>query len=152
MARKQKPTNRQTPNLDPRSFVRLASEMPEHRKVIGLTDAAFRLHIEGLCWAHRSLTDGFVPQAVVRRLSDMAFAIELVDAGLWEAGEGGWWVHDYLAHQVARSEVEGLSNKRRVSGARGAHTRFHVKGGKPNPSCDLCHEEGLIDPPNLAIV
>jgi hypothetical protein len=40
------------------SWVRLDDSFPEHPKVIALTDAAFRAHVRGLCYAGRFLTDG----------------------------------------------------------------------------------------------
>jgi hypothetical protein len=92
------------------TWVKIDDSFPDHPKVIGLSDKAFRVHIEALCYCGRFLTDGFIPMFVISKFANnnMATVVELVDAELWreEPHNNGFRIHDYLAHQTSKSEVE----------------------------------------------
>jgi hypothetical protein len=83
----------------------------EHPKVASLSDAAFRLHVAGILYCARLLTDGLIDKdevsRLVRRFRKTALA-ELVDKGLWH--EHGsihcYEIHDYLQWNDSRAEVE----------------------------------------------
>lgn len=75
---------------------------PDHPKVAELTDEAFRLYVEGLCYSSRLLTDGAIP----RRLGREPQASELVEAGLWDVAEKGFQVHDFLAYNPSAADVK----------------------------------------------
>lgn len=105
-------------------------QFPIHRKVAGLSDAAFRLHVSAIFWCRRNSTDGVVPaedlddvSARVRKPS--RFASECVSRGLWhEIGAGcaseacparnavtngvtdGWVIHDYFDWQKSKERVQ----------------------------------------------
>jgi hypothetical protein len=88
------------------SWVRVDDGFTEHPKVIGLSDAAFRLHIHGMCYSARQLTDGLIPSQWLRGTGRKPKAVlELVSAGLWDEIEGGYRIHDYLEYQVSRDQV-----------------------------------------------
>jgi hypothetical protein len=93
-------------------WVRFDDQFPIHRKVEGLSDAAFRLHISAIFWCARNLTDGFVPvedleSAVPRRMRRPGkFVAELVARRLWTEVDDGWQIHDYLDFQPSREKVE----------------------------------------------
>lgn len=92
------------------TWVKIDDGFPDHPKIVGLSDLAFRVHISGLCYAGRYLTDGFVPMSIASRLAngDMATIAELSSVGLWldDVENNGFRIHDYLAHQTSKSEVE----------------------------------------------
>ena len=73
-------------------YLNVDDGMDEHPKVEGLSDAAFRMHVSGMLYAARRGTDGLIPRAKARRLSDTAsdaVAGELVRADVWhDIGEG----------------------------------------------------------------
>jgi hypothetical protein len=85
---------------------------PEHEKIDGLSDGAYRLHDSGLHYCARKLTDGLIPVRRVSRLKPNykpAELRELVDGELWHEGgkgcgtehcpkgkPGEYVVHDYL--------------------------------------------------------
>ena len=105
-------------------WLRLDDGFPEHPKVIGLTDAAFRLEVSAICYAHRALTDGHVPEVWVPHRLARAVP-SLVDARLWVPGpEGGWLLNDYLAHQLSRADVEARRKALSEAGKRGAAARW----------------------------
>lgn len=80
---------------------------PEHEKVAGLSDAAFRVHVTALCWCARRETDGRVPDAVARRLgASPKIREELRRAGLWDPGEGASHIHDYLEYNLSKAQLD----------------------------------------------
>lgn len=91
---------------------RLDDHYDENPKIAGLSDRAFRADIEGICYANRNLTDGFLPQAVVDRRWKRATA-ELVAARRWEPAEGGYRIHDALEYSPSRADVEAKRRSER---------------------------------------
>lgn len=111
------------------TWARFEDNFAEHPKVIGLSDAAFRLHVTAICYSARYQTDGEVTPAAFRAISGKPkLADELVDAGLWDTtSRGGWAVHDYLEYNPSREKVTQRRNARvdagRVGGQRSGATR-----------------------------
>jgi hypothetical protein len=114
------------------TWVQIDDAMDEHPKILALSHAAFRAHIEALCFANRRLTDGFVPHTIGRRRGKRA-ADELVTAGVWEPADGGYRIHDYGDYQLSRDEVLELRAKRSEAGRAGARARWGGDG-KPHPN------------------
>lgn len=106
-------------SADTRPFIKLHNGMPEHAKIAGLSDKAFRALVEAWCYCSRTLSDGAVPEGYLRRLAPPKVVNELVTAGLLERTADGVQMHDYLDHQQSREDVEALSEKRRAAGAKG---------------------------------
>lgn len=86
-------------------WVRLDDGFDDHPKILDLSDQAYRLHVGALCFCARTLTDGFVSEGALRRLVNGGHVAELVDAGLWEIGDGGWWIHDFLDYNQSADQV-----------------------------------------------
>lgn len=124
---------------DYRTYVRIHDGMPDHPKVDGLSDAAFRLLVTLWCWCSRHLTDGAIPPAVWRKRADAAVRDELVEVGLVDVTEdGSVQMHDYTQHQRTAEEVQAIREARSESGAVGNHKRWHVDRGVVDPNCDRC--------------
>lgn len=92
------------------AWTRIDDGFADHPKVIGLSDAAFRLHVHALCYAARTLTDGLVPHGWLtggkgRRVPKAV--TELVAARLWEEALPDYRIHDYLKYQPSRADAEG---------------------------------------------
>ena len=96
-------------------WVRLDDNFADHPKVIALSDTAFRLYIEALCYSNRQLTDGFIPMAVYLKLSKNDDADYLIEAGLWElvhrtitgsSVTNGYQIRSYTEYQPTREKVE----------------------------------------------
>ena len=104
------------------AWVKIDDQFPEHRKVAGLSDAAFRLHFSGIAYCSRQLTDGLIEAdaipALVRKYRPTALT-ELVERGLWKpiAIGGGkpavYEIHDYLQWNDSREVV--LARKEKAS-------------------------------------
>lgn len=104
------------------TWVKLDDSFPEHKKIVELSDRAFRIHVAAICYSARNLTDGHIPPSVVRTLT---FAKktplnELVKAGLWrENGSGGYLIHDYLEYNPSAEAVKDQRAKRVAAGSAG---------------------------------
>ena len=108
---------------DPRTYITVHDGMPEHPKVEGLSDGAFRLLVTCWCWCSRNLTDGFIASASWDKRGTPKARRELIEAGLIERTEGGVQMHDYLEHQRSAEQVADLRNKRAEAGSKGGKTK-----------------------------
>ena len=95
------------------TWIKLDDTLPNNPKILPLSDAGFRLYIEGLCYANQYLTDGFLAEAVVKRLDSKSAHIELLEAGLWDAIDDGIQIHDYCEHQTSKADVEAKKGQNR---------------------------------------
>jgi hypothetical protein len=105
-------------------WVRFDDQFTIHRKVDGLSDAAFRLHTSAIFWSARNLTDGFVSREDLDGVSARVrtpdrFAAECVIRGVWHLGDeecpsekcpapvdgDGWVIHDYWEFQPSKVQV-----------------------------------------------
>ena len=108
---------------DPRSFLKLHNGMPEHPKVVGLSDEAFRALVELWCYCSRNLTDGHVAGALANRLASAKALAELVSARLVDENGDDYVMHDYLKHQQSKEQVERTRENRRNAGRLGGQAR-----------------------------
>jgi hypothetical protein len=105
---------------DDRTYIKLHDGMPENHKIVGLSDAGFRLYIEALCWCSRNQSDGKMPPAALRRLGSVKAQKEIGAAGLLHVDErGNWVIHDYLEHQRSKEQIEAMKEQRRSAGRSG---------------------------------
>jgi hypothetical protein len=130
---------------DERTYIRVHDGMPDHPKIDGLSDRAFRLLVETWCWCSRHLTDGRVPTTTwVKRGTPKARA-ELMAAGLADSRDGYVQMHDYLEHQRSAEEVAEIREARSAAGVLANHERWHK--GKPKTGCPHCATDPCTDPP-----
>ncbi|GAA2298448.1 hypothetical protein GCM10010402_66340 [Actinomadura luteofluorescens] len=124
---------------DTRTYIRLHDGMPDHPKVDGLSDKAFRLLVESWCWCSRHLTDGHMPAATWRKRSTPKARGELVAAGLAVLlDDGSVRFHDYLEHQRSAEEVAAAKAAKGTGGSLGNHRRWHEERGIVKPGCPHC--------------
>jgi hypothetical protein len=104
-------------------WVRFDDQYPIHRKVNGLSDAAFRLHTEAIFWCARNLTDGCIARDELRVASEISRPLkhvaELVSRGCWRETDDGWEIHDFLVYQPSRSKVLQTREERKKAGSAG---------------------------------
>lgn len=130
--------------FDERLYVRIDHGMPENPKIVGLSDAAFRMYVEAICWCSRQRTDGVIPNAMMRKLGPKKAGDELIEAGLLELFGSDWTIHDYLMHQRSTGEIDELREHRADAGSRGNHVRWHVGKRKYSKDCEHCQAAGLV--------
>jgi hypothetical protein len=95
-----------------------------HEKVIELSPSAGWLWTRAGSYCAHQLTDGAVKRSVLVLLgSSSHVANELVEAGLWDAVDGGYAFHDWDKYQPTRDEVESKREawKERQRKARASH-------------------------------
>ena len=107
-------------------WVRFDDQFTIHRKVDGLSDAAFRLHTSAIFWSARNLTDGSVTREDLDGVSARVrtperFAAECKKRDVWHLGDedcpsekcpadgkgdrDGWIIHDYWEFQPSKEQV-----------------------------------------------
>jgi hypothetical protein len=113
--------------------VNLDDQMPEHPKIISLSDGAFRLHVSAIAYCNRYLTDGIIRIEAVSRLMPKfrkVYLDELLRCMLWvEIVQATVYeLHDYLDWNKSKAEVEEhrgyISKIRSEAGRRGARARW----------------------------
>lgn len=101
------------------TWLKLSDDFPDALARVGLSDAAFRTHVEALCWVMRRETGGRLSERDVRRAcesTEVAHAVdELVDAGFWDRTPDGYVVAHHMEHQI---EPEVLLHRRAQNAAR----------------------------------
>lgn len=91
-----------------------------------LSDAAWRLHVEGLIWSNRKLLDLVLPKGEVQRWAkNPDAATELVDCGWWKDEGGNYRIVHHGRYQRDRTAVVKQQEANRKNGRRG--------GRRPGP-------------------
>jgi len=63
---------------------------------------------------------------------DSAFVIDLlVDAGLWEVRDEGYYIHDYPDYQPLKAEIEEMKDAKRRAGQAGGQASAQARGQAP---------------------
>jgi hypothetical protein len=126
--------------FDARPSIRLDNSILENRKVVGLTDKAFRSYIAALCYCSRQETDGRIVAGARKVIGSPKVVIELLKAGLFEEHGEDLYVHDYLKHQRSSAEIDAFRKSRSQDGKFGAHLRWHVPRRQKVKDCDYCQQ------------
>lgn len=118
-----------------------SDDLADRPAVLGLSDSAFRLYVEGSLRCSRFLSDGrldgfWVRQQIAGRWHGQEPDAELVAAGLWERTEGGYFVVDFLKDQPSKAAVEARRESEKLKkqaqrGKRPAGTTMGTPGGSP---------------------
>ena len=88
-----------------------------------LSDAAFRLHVEGLVWSNRKLLDLHLPAEDVRRFAKCPEAVaELLAVGWWSEDGDGYVIRHHGTYQRPKEMVVRLQE---------VATKNGKKGGRP---------------------
>ena len=98
------------------TWIRIDDNFPDHPKIIGLSNHAFRTHIQGLCYCGRFLTDGFIPFAAINSMitePENKPTDELESAGLWIRDNKGFHILNYQEYQSTKAEVEVIKARNR---------------------------------------
>ena len=139
------------------SWVRLDDGAPGHRKIVGLSDTAFRLWIVGLTHCNQQANDGrFSAHAARIMFGDLASpelgkvaAAELVTANLWTQTEEGYEVRNYLEYQPSKAERDS-ANKAAAERMRNMRARRYQTSAPTDKGQDVreplrCNTSGTSD-------
>ena len=137
-------------------WARFDDQFPINRKVNGLTDTEFRLHVEAIIWCARELTDGRVGRdeldLVSRIRSPKKHVAKLVIRGLWHLADeecsspkcpahvdnrvdksfNGWLIHDYFDYQFTKEQVLAERQKNAERQKRHRDLQKHDRNGVTN--------------------
>lgn len=108
-------------------WANLDDQFPTHPKVVRLTDAAFRLHVSGICYCANHLTDGLIDADAVPLLMPRfrrSALDELVARNVWLKHGEVYEIHDYLEWNRSKEQVEAERERKRKAGRKGAETRW----------------------------
>jgi len=108
---------------DDRLYGKFVLDLPDHPKIMPLSDAAFRCLIEATLWSRKHLTNGLLPRsfAIVRWSFDVLQELTTnhpTNPSLIVCDEG-WLIHDFAEHQTTKEEVEAKREVRKIAGRKG---------------------------------
>ena len=132
------------------SWVRLDDAMPDKPKVRHVGPLGQALHVAGICYSARHLTDGFLPESAIPTLIDLkprelkALVSKMLEVSpgqsnpLWHREPGGYQIHDYLEYNPNRSAVlaEREKAKQRMFGKRSPNVPANKSRNSPSPDPD----------------
>jgi hypothetical protein len=134
-------------------YVKLDAEYPTDDEFIEAGAMPELLYVRGLCFCKRKLLNGTISR---NQLSTVALGIptplkhaaSLVDVGLWEATETGWFIRAWFKRNKSVEQILEDREVRRMASVEGNHTQHHVgEGKKRSPKCELCRS---VLPPKSA--
>lgn len=102
------------------AWVKLDDKIFLNRKFAEASDGARLTYLAGLTYVAQAESDGRIAAAAVaivaayaRQADPSAVVAELVRLRLWEAVEGGYEIHDYLAYNPSREALEAERKRKR---------------------------------------
>src|SRR5699024_2218439 len=106
-----------------RLFARLDLDYADHPKIIGLSDSAFRAHIEMILYARKYLTDGIIPKRFAKQFASESLSELLTNdpdsPSLVELDGGDYMLHGYSNMNETAEEVRRRSRANAENGRRG---------------------------------
>jgi hypothetical protein len=105
------------------------------RRVVRLSDSAFRTFVTTLTWSVSNRTDGFLERddlELVRGANERDVTA-LVASGLWGTSGDDFVITDFRATQTSRSEHDVLENVRRGDREKKARQRANRDSDSPSP-------------------
>ena len=128
-------------------WVKLTDDFPDAAARAELSDAAFRVHVEGLCWAMRRENGGLLDRVDIRKAcetEDPKPAIrELVGAGWWQAAPGD---RLQIVHSMDDQPEPEVIQARRCNDASRQRRKRRRAAGLDLSRRDTPRESGRDDP------
>ena len=112
-------------------WAKIALNLADNPKVIGLSDAAFRAFIEAILYSRQHLTDGFLDARVVAKRWGLEVAQELTSNDpsnpSWLTVEGGFQIHHFCEHQTTNDDIQEMKAKKSRAGKASVEARKQRK-------------------------
>jgi hypothetical protein len=111
------------------TWLKLSDDFADDCARAGLSDAAFRTHIEGLVWAMRRETGGYLDDLDIRR----AIETENAAAAIAELLAVGFWVRELHGYRIVHAmdqqvEPEVIAHRRKLAADRKRRQRRRMAG------------------------
>jgi hypothetical protein len=108
---------------DSRLFAKFALDFPDSRKVLPLSDSAFRCLVEAIIWSRKEESDGWLARrlAVAKWSLDDLHELSTNDddnPSLLEH-EDGWQIHGFTDMQDTKAEIDARRERNRIAGQKG---------------------------------
>lgn len=128
------------PTREEITYIMVDDQMPSNRKIAPLSNGAFRLYVEALCWCSANHKDGIITIRAWNGMGTKKSRLELTEAELIVQSPDGSHVevHDYLDIQRSQAEIAAVKERKSDAGKRGNHRRHHVNKGIRDPECEYC--------------
>lgn len=115
------------PAKENRYFAKFALDFPDSRKVLPLSDSAFRCLVEAIIWSRKEESDGWLASRLALAKWSLDDLHELSNndpenPSLIEH-ENGWQIHDFAALQDTKAEIEARRERSRSAGQKGGLAR-----------------------------
>lgn len=110
-------------------WANLDDQFPKHPKVLPISDAAFRLHVSGICYCAQYETNGLIATEMVPLLVPRykAKTLEELTGGrrpLWLPHAEGYEIHDFLEWNRSKEQIDAERERKRKAGRKGAEKRW----------------------------
>lgn len=104
-------------------FARLSLDYADHPKIAGLSDGAFRAHVEMILYSRRYMTDGAIAKQIAKRWPEQVLSELLANdpatPSLGVNGDGSYQLHGFDEMQETRAEIEEKRRIRADAGRKG---------------------------------
>lgn len=111
------------------SWAKFDDQFPHHPKILRAGPEAAWLHVCGVCWSARYLTDGRIPKSAIATLSSVRepdrFAVTLVEVGVWHDRGDFYEIHDYLEYNP--SKADELARREAARNRQASHRESRTK-------------------------
>lgn len=112
-------------------WAKIALNMADNPKIIGLSDSAFRAFIEAILYSRQQLTDGFLDRRVVAKRWGLDVAAELCTNDphnpSWVEVEGGFQVHGFCEYQTTSGDIATMKENKSRGGKASAEAKRQRK-------------------------
>lgn len=116
---------------DSRLFARFALDFPDSRKVLPLSDSAFRTLVEAIIWSRKEESDGWLASRLALAKWSLADLQELStndpENPSLIAHENGWQIHGFSDMQETKAQIDARRERNRINGQKGGK----AKGKRP---------------------
>lgn len=130
-----------TARKDSRLFAKFTLDFPDSRKVLPLSDSAFRCLVEAIIWSRKEESDGWLARrlAVAKWSLDDLHELSTNDAEnpSLQEHETGWQIHGFADLQDSKAEIDARRERNRLAGQKGGLAkgkRVGKRGAKPTAS------------------
>lgn len=113
------------------------------------------MYLAGLAHANSYLTDGIIltdDLPILAAQSEIKGAKKaaqtLVECGLWDKIDGGWFIHDYFDFNKSKAEIEAAQEQKRAAGSKGGRAKAEaaaIASAKANAIANA--KAGAMKPP-----
>lgn len=107
------------------------------KRIIGLSNSAFRTFVLGMTFSVANRLDGYVERddLTIVHGADPSDVPELIKSGLWsEADDVGIWIEGFTKVQTSAAQLEGLEHKKQQDAHRAKRYRDKKKDSDPDPN------------------